>query len=302
VTAPSKHGAFRDRVELGAYLLLRGAFRLLPARLVDSVGRRAGLLYRSLDRRRRSLVSANLASAFPGMTAADVDALARRVFAHFGGLAADLLRSETEPVESLLARVEVRGVEHARAAFESGRGVFFATPHIGNWEWANLVTGALGIPVTIVARSLDNPLLDARLKAMREKTGCRVVDKRDAARTILKVLRSGGVVGILADQRARPPDAVVVPFFGRPASTTTSVARFAERTGALILPVVCLRVAPGRYRLVYSEAIDVAALPEEERGVEKLTARVTALVESQVRGAPEQWLWLHDRWRADPRN
>ena len=120
--------------------------------------------------------------------------------------------------------------------------------------------------MTIVARPLDNPLLDARLTAMREKAGCRIVSKRDAARTLLKTLRAGGMVGILADQRARPPDGIAVPFFGRPALTTTSIARLAEKTGALFLPVVCLRIAPGRYRLVYSEPLDVTAIPPEERG------------------------------------
>jgi KDO2-lipid IV(A) lauroyltransferase len=294
----STRGPFRNRVELAAYLFLRAFFRLLPLGFVDRLGRGAGLLYRLVDRRRRKLTSENLASAFPGTPAVEVDRLARAVFAHFGGLAVDLLRSEKEPIARLLARVEVVGLEHARAAAASGRGVFFATPHIGNWEWASLVTGACGIPVTVVARPLDNPLLDARLTAMREKTGCRVVSKRDAARTLMKTLRAGGVVGILADQRARPPDAVVVPFFERPASTTSSVARLVEKTGALILPGVCLRVAPARYRLVYSEPIDVESLPPGERGVGPLTARITALVESQVRAAPEQWLWLHDRWRS----
>ncbi len=294
----ARRGPLRNRLELAAYLLLRGLFRLLPLRAADGLGRGAGRLYRRLDGRRRRLVARNLALAFPERDAAGVDRLSREVFAHFGGLAADLLRSETLPVEALLSRIEVSGLEHARAAAASGRGVFFATPHIGNWEWAALVSGAAGIPVTIVARPLDNPLLDARLTAMREKSGCRVVSKRDAARTILKTLRDGGVVGILADQRARPPDAVLVPFFGRPAWTTTSIARFAEKTGALLLPVVCLRTAPGRYRVAYSEPIDPAAFPPEERGVEPFTARVTALVERQVRDAPEQWLWLHDRWRS----
>lgn len=298
----SRHGAFRDLAELAAYVLLRTFFRLLPLRLADAVGRGSGLLYRRLDARRRRLVSSNLALAFPGKRAAEIEALAREVFAHFGAVAADLVRTEGAPIGRLLARVTVEGLEHARAAAATGRGVFFATPHLGNWEWANLVTGANGIPVTIVARPLDNPFLDARLTALREKTGCHVVSKRDAARTILKTLRAGGVVGILGDQRARPPDAVRVPFFGRPAWTTTAIARFADRAGALVLPVVCLRVAPGRYRLVYSEAIDVSSLPPEERATEPLTARITALVESQVRAAPGQWLWLHDRWKGEPRN
>lgn len=294
----SRRSPLRNRLELAAYLVLRGLFLPLPARFAHAVGRGAGRLYRLVDRRRRHLTADNLARAYPEMPPGEVDGLSRRVFAHFGGLAADLLRSEREPLERLLARVEVVGLEHARRAAASGRGVFFATPHLGNWEWAALVTGANGIPITIVARPLDNPLLDARLVAMRERTGGRVVSKRDAARTLLKTLRAGGVVGILADQRARPPDAVTVPFFGRPALTTTAVARLAARTGALVLPVVCLRTSPGRYRLVYSEPLDPAALPGVEREVDALTARITALVESQIRSAPDQWLWLHDRWRA----
>lgn len=293
----SPRSPLRNRLELAACAALRGLLRPLPVRLADALGRGAGLLYRLLDRRRRRLVAGNLSRAFPERTPGEVEELSRRVFAHFGGLAADLLRSETEPVERLLARVEVVGLEHARRAAASGRGVFFATPHLGNWEWAALVTGANGIPITIVARPLDNPHLDARLVAMRERTGGRVVSKRDAARALLRTLREGGVVGILADQRARPPDAVRVPFFGRPALTTTAIARLAERTGALVLPVVCLRTSPGRYRLVYSEPFDPRTLPASERGVETLTARITALVERQVRAAPDQWLWLHDRWR-----
>ena len=297
-----KHGALRDRVELGAYVAFRTLLRVLPLPLADALGRGLGRLYRFVDRRRRRLVVRNLALAFPEKPAAEREAMSREVFAHFGAIAADLVRSEAAPVEALLARVEVEGLEHARAAAGSGRGVFFATPHLGNWEWANLVTGANGMPVTIVARPLDNPLLDVRLTALRERTGGHVVSKRDAARTILRALRSGAVVGILGDQRARPPDAVLAPFFGRLAWTTTAIARLADRTGALILPVVCLRTGPGRYRLTYSEPIDPAALPEVEREVTRLTARVTALIESQVRAAPGQWLWLHDRWKDAPQN
>ena len=293
----SRRTGLRNRIELAAYVVLRGLFRALPLRLADGFGSGGALLYRFVDRRRRRLVARNLALAFPEMAPHEVDRLGRQVFRNLGRLAADLFRSEMEPVEQLLSRVEIVGLEHARAAAASGRGVFFSTPHLGNWEWAALVTGALGFPVTIVARPLDNPLLDARLTAMREKAGCRIVSRRDAARTLLKTLRSGGLVGILADQRARPPDGIVVPFFGRPALTTTSIARLAGKTGALFLPVVCLRIAPGRYRLVYSEPVDVNVLPARERGVEKLTALITALVEQQVRAAPEQWLWLHDRWK-----
>ena len=289
--------ALRNRLELAAYHLIRGLLQLLPLRAAESLGRGTGRLYRFLDRRRRRLVRENLTFAFPEKTPAEIERLAGDSFAHLGGLTADLLRSGTAPLERILSRIEVSGLEHARAAASSGRGVFCATSHLGNWEWPALVSGANGIPATIVARPSDNPLLDARLTAMRERTGCRIVSKRSAGRALLKTVRGGGVVGILADQRARPPDAALVPFFGRLAWTTTSIARLVEQTGALILPAVCLRTAPGRYRVVFSEALDPRTFPPEDRGVVPLTARITALVESQIREAPEQWLWLHDRWR-----
>ena len=153
--------------------------------------------------------------------------------------------------------------------------------------------------MTVVARPLDNPLLDARLTAMREKTGCRVVSKRDAARTLLKTLRAGGVVGILADQRARPPDAVVVPFFGRP-GRDDDVDRAARREDGRPHPP--RRLPAGRPRALPARLLRAARRERRSRrrsaGWSALTARVTALVESQVRAAPEQWLWLHDRWRS----
>lgn len=287
----------RNRLELAAYHFVRGLLQFLPLRTAERLGRGTGRFYRFLDRRRRRLVRENLTLAFPEKSAAEIERLAGDAFAHLGGLTADLLRSGTAPLERILSRIEVVGFEHARAAASSGRGAFFATPHLGNWEWSPLVTGANGVPATIVARPSDNPLLDAHLTAMRERTGCRIVSKRNSGLALLKTLRRGGVVGILADQRARPPDAALVPFFGRPAWTTTAIARLVERTGALILPVVCLRTGPGRYRIVYSQALDPRTFPPEDRGVVALTARITALVESQIRQAPEQWLWLHDRWR-----
>ena len=174
VAVPGKRSRLRNRIELGRYLLLRSLFRLLPLRVADGLGPAgAGLLYRLVDRRRRRLVSENLALAFPGTSPAEVDRLARDVFAHFGGTRRDL-----PPFRDGADRAPPRrasrssGSSTRRAAAASGRGVFFATPHLGNWEWAALVAGARGLPMTVVARPLDNPLLDARLTAMREKTGC----------------------------------------------------------------------------------------------------------------------------------
>ena len=296
---PKRRSPLRNRAEAALFALLAGWIRALPRARAEAAGRRLGLLLRRLDRRRRELAERNLARAFPGMPLREIEQLSRGAFAHFGGLAADLVHSLDEPGESLLERIEVENAERARAAMDSGRGVLFVTSHFGNWELGAIATGARSRPLTVVVRPLDNPVLDAILTRFRQRTGNRVLSKREAAREILRVLRGGGTVGIVADQHAPLPDAVVAPFLGRPASTTNAVARLADRTEALILPGAAERTGPGRYRLDFGEPIDVRTLSRAERTTEALTARVNRLLEEPILAHPEQWLWLHDRWRLD---
>jgi len=287
----------RNRAEAGLVRLARRLAGLVTPEAADAAGRRLGLVFRALDRRRRRLVEENLALAWPAKSAAEIEALSVAVFEHFGGLAVELLHSLDEPDASLLSRIEIVGTEHVRAAAGSGRGFFFLTPHLGCWEYAALASAACGYPMTVISRPLDNPILEGDVRRYRERTGNTVVHKAEAAREILKVLRRGGSIGILADQRARKPDAVVVPFFGRPAATTSALARFLDRTDALVLPASCIRVAPARWIYRYRAPFDVRDLSAEERRPEPLTARLNLIMESLIREHPEQWLWLHNRWK-----
>jgi len=296
---PRIRSALRNRVEEVGFDLFR---RLVPsstAERAEAAGRRLGPVLEGVLRSRRTLVVRNLGLAFPERTAAQIEDLTHEVFAHFGGIVAELLFAIDEPAQALLARVEVEGIEHVRRAAATGRGFFFLTAHLGNWEYAALATAGAGYPTTVITRPLDNPALEGRLRALREKTGNAVVHKGDAAKELLRIMRKGGHVGILIDQHAHPPQNVVVPFFGRPASTTTIVAKLAERTGALVVPSACLRVGPARYRMTYHPMVDVRELPEAERGVESFTARLNLILEGMIREHPEQWLWLHNRWRLD---
>jgi len=296
---PKHRTALRNRLEALAASSLGAVLARKTPEAAESTGRALGRLYRRLDARRRNLARTNLAHAFPEMPPEEVEALSVRVFEHFGGVAAELFRALSyDPADALL-RVETEGAAIAKDSVASGRGVLFMTAHLGNWEWAALGTGALGISSGVVARPLDNPLLDATLTRLRTSTGNTVIEKRDATRAMLRALRSGGSVGILNDQHAHPPDAVTAPFFGRPAATSSALARLADRTEALVVPAYAIRVAPARWRLTFEPALDVRALSREERGVESLTARLNGILESMVRRHPEQWLWLHNRWRVD---
>lgn len=288
----------RNRLELALVEAFRLLLRLLPERGAIGLGRALGRTYRLADGRRRRITERNLSLAFPELPPDRIGQLSRDVFAHFGSLAAFLVRSLSDPLETLLSRVTVSGAEHPLTAAASGRGAFFLTPHLGNWEYAAIAAAAHGLPVTIIARPLDNPLLETRLKAFREQSGNRVVPRAQAAREMLRVLRAGGAIGILPDQHARPPDVIWAPFFGRPAPTTSSIGRMAARTGALVVPAFCVAEPQGRFRLEFLPPVDIEALPESERTPEAFTARINAIVEEMVRRYPSQWLWLHDRWRA----
>lgn len=296
---PKHRTALRNRLES----FVVGAFGAVLARktpeAAESTGRGLGRLYRRLDASRRNLARVNLARAFPAMSASDIDSLSVRVFEHFGGVVAELLHALAHDPADALERIETEGAEIAKDAYASGRGVFFLTAHLGNWEWAALATGGLGISSGVVARPLDNPLLDAAITRLRTSTGNTVIEKRDAARGMLRALRGGGAIGILNDQHAAPPDAVAAPFFGHPAATSSALAKLADRTEALIVPAYAIRVAPARWRLSYEPPLDVRTLSREERGVGSLTARLNGILESVIRRHPEQWLWFHNRWRLE---
>ncbi len=295
---PRRRSSLRNRIEASAVRLLRAIARRGTPEGAEAVGRRLGRLYRAIDRKRCRLANENLARAFPEKRPEEIEALSIAVFEHFGGVAADILRAVSSSQAALDARISVSGAERVRAALATGRGLILLTAHFGNWEYSALGTAAAGFPVTVIARPLDNPLLESLLKGFRERNGNSVVYKADAAREMLRVLRRGGIVGILADQHAQSGD-VVVPFFGRPAATTSIVARLADRTGALIIPVVCARTSPASYHLSFEPEIDVRSLRTDERAPGAFTARLNLEVERIVRRTPEQWLWLHNRWRLD---
>ncbi len=295
----SSRSNLRNKVEDTAVGLFLDLLGRVDAERADAFGRALGGVARLVLAGRRRLGERNIARAYPEKTPAEVKALSREVWAHFGGLFANLLRDARRPISDLLARIEFVGEENLHAAAARGRGFFFLTAHLGNWEMAALAVAERGCPLLVVARPLDNPLLETRMRSFREAAGSRVVPKNESARAMLRTLRDGGAVGILPDQHVRPPDAVVVPFFGRPAWTTTAVARLVARTGALVLPTFCTRVGPDRWQTEFHPPLDVSALPEEERTVEAVTARVSRILEERIRRTPEQWLWLHNRWRVD---
>ncbi len=272
----------------------------LPLRGADWVGRRLGDVAYALQGRRRRRALANLARAFPGLSGDGHRRIARGSWQHLGVMLGELCRVLARPMPALLAGVSIEGDQHLAAVMAQHGRALLLTAHLGNWEMLTVANGLLGYPVAVVVRPLDSALMNAVAERLRRKTGVEIIDKRDALRPVLTALRGGRLVGILLDQNTARRESVFVPFFGRPASTSRSIAVLALRTATPVVPVFIRREAPGRHRVTIHPPVPAPGAKDREEAIVELTARCTAAIEAAIREVPDQWLWMHDRWRTKP--
>ena len=288
----------RHRLE---YLAVKTALvlvRLIPPPLVDGCGALLGLAFYTLDRTHRHIAERNVAAAFPGRTPRERRVIVRAAFEHFGRLLFQLLKFSTLAPAAMLERVEFEGAERARLAHAQGKGVLFVTGHFGFWELQAMVHALRLPPMTVLARALDNPALNALLERIRTRTGNSVIYRQGSMRRVLRALQAGEGVGILIDQHIQSRDAIYVDFFGRPAATTAAVAALALRTGAPVVPLFALPLGAGRFRMVYERPIEPPPSGATD-AIQDFTQRCTDVLEMYVRRHPELWLWMHRRWRDD---
>jgi Kdo2-lipid IVA lauroyltransferase/acyltransferase len=286
----------RHRLEYWLVAILAFCIRHLPWPVVSASGAAIGAAFYAIDLPRRRVTLDNLAHAFPTRSVDERRAIARRVFRHFGRMLFELLKFSTLSAEQMLSRVEFEGVERARQAYASGRGVFFLTAHFGCWETNGLVHALQLAPIGLMARALDNPMLHDLLERVRQCTGNWVIYRKGGLRRTLRALESGQGVAILIDQHIHGPDAVHVDFFNRPAATTTALAALALRTGAPVIPVFAIPTGPGRYRMIYEHAVEPPPADAPD-AIRAYTQRCTDVLEMYVRRYPDLWLWMHRRWR-----
>ena len=193
------------------------------------------------------------------------------------------------------------GFEHFAQAEARGGGVLVLTGHLGYWELSSFYHSLMGHPMGMVIRRLDNPLVDRLVNNVRCLHGNRVLHKDDFARALLSEMRAGRTVGILMDTNMTPPQGIFVPFFGVEACTASGLARIAQRTGAAVLPGFLLwNRAEGRYVLHFGEELEIQHTNDAEADTHTNTARFTAVLERYIRQYPEQWLWMHRRWKTRP--
>lgn len=243
---------------------------------------------------------ANLAAALPDLDPRERRRLCRRAFQHLGLVAVELAGILRQPLSAWLDRIRLEGLEHLDEAMKAHGRALGLSAHLGNWEMLSVAHRLTPYSLAVVVRPLDSPALQALAERARLKTGVEVISKRRALAPVLSALAAGKIVGILLDQNASRREGVFVPFFGRPASTSRALAVLALRTGTPIVPIFARRDRDGRHRVIIEPPLATPSTGDRARAVIELTAACAGAIERAVRQAPEQWLWMHDRWRTRP--
>jgi len=291
----------RYRLEYAPVWLLVRVLALMPVSAARAFGIALGQTVYLLHGRLRRVGLRNLQFAFPEMPPAERRCILRGVFTSLGRQLGDFCRFPHYNRENISQLAIYDGFENFERAQARGKGVLFLTAHFGGWEVSSFMHALHGHPLHILVRALDNPYLDRLVTRYRTLSSNRTIPKEDFARGMLAALRAGETVGILMDQNMLPGQGVFVDFFGIPACTSTLMARMALRTDAAVVPAFCLwDSALRRYRVRFEPALTTIHTGNEETDIEANTAAYTKVIEDYARRYPEQWLWVHRRWKTRP--
>lgn len=273
------------------FQVLEPAFQRRSPERAEQLGAKLGKIGYKLVKRQREKGLLSLGVAFPELSRAEHERLLYESFLHFGRVAGDFLRSTVRTDEEVLESIEVVGRAIGERARDEGRGLLAVLPHHGNWErlahWFNATGGKL----SVVARSANDSEMERQVLRIREKAGMTVIGRDGGGREVLRRLHNNEFIGILPDQNSNES---FLPYFGKPAGTVLGPAKLAMKTNTPILPVFCPRIGVCRYRLIVKDTIPVnpGDTPED------VMTRVNAVFEEVIREYPDQYLWMHDRWKS----
>lgn len=296
----------RPAIDFLAYLAIRMGVGIIQALTIEQsyvIARFLARVVYQIDRRHRQVAIDNLTHAFGDQySPAERDRIVLGVYEHFLMLMMEIVQIPRKlHVTNWRDRIALKGHGAVIERLLDGGPVIMLTPHFGNWEMAGYLFGVFGFPPYSVARTLDNPHLDRFIRRFRERTGQKMIPKKGGYDDMLAVLKSGGVLSFLADQDAGQ-NGLYVDFFGRKASTHKAIALLAIEYKTPVVVGYARRVGPGfRYEVACDRIIDPAEWEGRADDVRWLTQEYTTALESAIRTAPEQYLWLHRRWKHQPK-
>jgi Kdo2-lipid IVA lauroyltransferase/acyltransferase len=289
--------ARRGRIVYRILVVLSAIVRRLPLGVARACGVAIGHVAWHVVRRERRIALDNLAQAFPEWSPQQRKATTRAMFHHLGRIVCEMLWLPRLDAAMRDRTTEVVGLEQFRELMGRGKGAIAITAHHGNWEWAAHCVASYGVDLTALQRERNEADINRFITNIRAHAGIRTIDRGStaAAREMIQSLRRGGLLAFLIDQNIRAESAKV-PFFGRPALTPLGPAKLAIRTET---PIICIFTERrgSKYILTFQDPIEVS----RDDDPIALTATITAAIEAQIRRAPEQWVWLHERWRERPK-
>lgn len=286
----------RAKIEYTLVALLAWKARWLPLWLSRAGMTFLGWLAASMIGFRRKVALENLRHSFPELNKAQLISIYKRCWQHFARVGAELARLPRVDKSFINKNIDLSSQVVLREAIDEGKGVIVVSGHFGNWEWMGGMMAKIGYPITYVVTDQSNPLVDEWIDRMRISVGIEIIRRKDAIRGVLTTLKKGRVVAILCDQDAGKTGAFT-EFFGRPASTPRGPALFHLRTQAPMVFSCCPREASGKYRLITERMSFPDLNGDREHDEHAIMQQITTRLEKAVREYPEQWLWLHRRWK-----
>ena len=291
----------RFRLEYALAWCVVKSIGALPRPLARAIGISLAQLIYLLHGKLRRVGMRNLQLAFPDMSGRERRKIVRKVFTSLGRQFAEVCLFPRYTARNVSDAVIYDGFENFDRASERGKGVLFLTGHLGGWELSAFSHSLYGHPLYFVMRPLDNPHLDALVRRYRTLHGNKPILKDDPARDLLRAMKQGSTVGILMDTNMTPPDGIFVNFFGIPACTASGLARIALRTEAAVVPGFTLwDPVLRKYRLRFDPAVQLIRTGNNEQDIQANTQLFTKVIEDFVRRYPDQWLWVHRRWKTRP--
>jgi KDO2-lipid IV(A) lauroyltransferase len=257
-------------------------------------------LFYHLSPKQRLITIHNLTCAFPEKSINEIKNIARGAYRTLGITAADFFEIPFLTKDNIGDLVEVEGLEYYTKALEKNRGILMLGAHFSNWELTAVAISLVLKPAVITYRPLDSPTLDNLVLWVRSCTGNVLIDKERAMRKMLRSLAHNEIVATMIDQNMAWQEGVFVDFFGRPACTTNGLALLALHTDAPVVPGYILRLENGKYRMVIKEEMEVIRTGDADADILINTQHFTRFIEDTVREYPDQWFWLHQRWKTKP--
>ncbi|MEW6076576.1 MAG: hypothetical protein AB1724_02060 [Thermodesulfobacteriota bacterium] len=270
----------------------------IPYRHIAAIGRIVGLLIYYMDVRHRRIVRRNLAFVYPDWSSEKVRETSRRIFQNLGITLIEICQMTCFSGDDILKKVTVRGEEHLREAMSGHRGVVLISAHLGNWEVVPLFWPLyFKTAVAVVARELENKFVDKWVYGLRSRFGSEVIYKDEAMSDMIRALRQDKALAVLVDQGTKSSLGVKIKFFDRYVTATAGASLLAMRCKSPVLPGFCVRNGDGNFTLQIGKPLPMARTGDLRADLAKNTQVMTDAIEGAVRAYPEQWFWVHKRWR-----